>query len=1114
MLGQSATNLEDKLPDISLDSAEKIEEEFVRPVSVLHDSFSFKGNGRFGEKANIENVSLQNCNLQGAVLLDTKWQASADSELRLVADIILNGSHDEVINALSGTVYDDNTRFHSIDSINNQIHEVLRSYSSSIEAEDIPVDLTPLNNTVIHSEQFPADSYDGIDIVIANRATDDFRDKAELLIDDEETDSSTDSDDLSIAASCPDESQAGIQQATSDVENATIAQAAIADNDDPLLTPEQDGSPTSGEQNLIEQTDVAYDPWSDSSSDPDAAELSDDKIVIAIAGGSGDAEYPAPFQLYTQLLLAPSSQPNEGEVAQDEPTDTNHSPVIGGSGYAQEEAEGEKPLAETDSLIKSSPSDGITLELQPAHSGSSDDLLAADDEENEQQSVANLQIVTSPSKNPRIIGIPATATQPSVPPLQGAVKAYQIGSPAGSVSLDSGNLAAVQNTLAPIVSITALGTPNFSSFEVARQQVNREVFSPRSAIYSGGVQGVSDVTLAEKHSELVELRELFATNPSKQTRNKIMGVFEGSSASELKALRFLLGSDWRGKSEGSQGLGLVAETSFNNLARDYFDYAVSGAQVGSALGNDLLIRRKLIGFSERLLDLVAEAACEDQPGDAAQSFNRLMQDIDMEFSGTGELAGMEEAVCSQVSGADPQDSITNFRVNNRYMRCCYEAIERLKPTLPEQGQRLVDTIKKAFLKRGYDSSLPAVSFASSCGLNDALKIPNDDLENVGMTDGSSSSSFVIADGVIKFSERLAAKSEFQQLFSDFCEACEEGATVNGGIQAGGVLDLVEAQGDVAFVGSLKGRANNLELILSSADQGGRSIIERVQSGDLTLVFGGNYFGQDGQENTLSEHINSLVTLQQLMQLKTAFPKSVFLMAGAADVMAGSMAGVGFFDTMQEIYGINSSKLGAEGAGSPGLAASNEPQRGIIERYFSDFVGQLALGAEGRGVGAYPSTPPLESSLNELARTYWNEDVFSVYMRQVQNQSALPPGDGKHTQQTNGKKQKQSKTNKSALKNAKAIEAYFTLKPSENEGKNVFTLAEVTSFAARTPWLGYDPIILLGSSVDEQILELPFPGELRLYATSAAGDDFGFLMLRGVDGAFVVEPTRILNELHN
>ena len=149
------------------------------------------------------------------------------------------------------------------------------------------------------------------------------------------------------------------------------------------------------------------------------------------------------------------------------------------------------------------------------------------------------------------------------------------------------------------------------------------------------------------------------------------------------------------------------------------------------------------------------------------------------------------------------------------------------------------------------------------------------------------------------SENYGTLAELEHLVDNFTDATNLGRKENGGYQEGLYVDLQGYKGEIIVIGDIHAEMPKL-LQKIEANK------EKLANGKAVIVFEGDYIHRE-EVDKLGEMNSSLAVIQFLMNLKIAYPKSVYLLAGNHDigitaVKGNVFQGMAFYEYLNSYYG--------------------------------------------------------------------------------------------------------------------------------------------------------------------------------------------------------------------
>jgi hypothetical protein len=519
------------------------------------------------------------------------------------------------------------------------------------------------------------------------------------------------------------------------------------------------------------------------------------------------------------------------------------------------------------------------------------------------------------------------------------------------------------------------------------------------------------------------------------------------------------------------------------------------------------VRSKLVRLSTWFINILSEAKADSDWQKATEEFESLMNRLDEAFDDKATLGVIEQRMGQVKSGHDDMDFIDDYRVNNRYVRCWSEALEALKPFETEEGQLAIEQMLYMLKERGLDNGLWSVGFNTFSNYNDSVRVQGERIRPDEEQYRDKLVPHTVIDGTIYLKTRLQSKATFWQQLGAFKEASEAGSIANGGLQDEGIVDLTKASTDVLFIGDIQARSDNLEEILNNGYPDGKSVIQRVQDGELTLLFAGDYMHEDEARGWFDQYLPSLITLQNIMQLKIDYPKSVYLLAGNHDVTPctkkNAEQSIACFETMQTI-------LGRDTRSSSGVDSLAEIARDAVDAYYSYFVSSLALGAIGKNVAAFHAGPPTQCSLDEVKGMLKDEelmlplvDTINSFRLNFMNPIVSKEPKLLASEEELEDKGKEEEAERLLAERERAFrERYAKLialisnrpDPGDEKTDDRYLLSDVTAFFEENN-LPSDSYMLTGHTHNSEVTETPFRIYTnRVVTTVACNNRFGYIYL--------------------
>ncbi|MBQ3834714.1 MAG: metallophosphoesterase, partial [Elusimicrobia bacterium] len=152
---------------------------------------------------------------------------------------------------------------------------------------------------------------------------------------------------------------------------------------------------------------------------------------------------------------------------------------------------------------------------------------------------------------------------------------------------------------------------------------------------------------------------------------------------------------------------------------------------------------------------------------------------------------------------------------------------------------------------------------------------------------------------ILMSDKMQRRDQLKWLFNNFTEATDLGRKGNGGRQEGLYVDLQGYEGEIIVIGDVHA---NLPKLIQKIEANR----EKLESGEAIIVFEGDYVHREHVDK-LGEMYSSVMTLFYIMNLKIAYPQSVYLLAGNHDIGSiissknGIPQGVLFYEFLSTYY---------------------------------------------------------------------------------------------------------------------------------------------------------------------------------------------------------------------
>lgn len=162
---------------------------------------------------------------------------------------------------------------------------------------------------------------------------------------------------------------------------------------------------------------------------------------------------------------------------------------------------------------------------------------------------------------------------------------------------------------------------------------------------------------------------------------------------------------------------------------------------------------------------------------------------------------------------------------------------------------------------------------------------------------------VIVDGELLFRDRILSRDDaWCQLYHYQEDAFEQGQARNNtsdkrqAYGKGSVVDLRGVTKEIHFIGDVQGRGDHVEAILNQKDDRGRRLWEKLRDDEAIVVFLGDLIHEE-RTGLTDDMYSSVVTVQNIMQLKIEFPENVYVLSGNHDV-AGRMTKQGPFPALK------------------------------------------------------------------------------------------------------------------------------------------------------------------------------------------------------------------------